>query len=197
MFLESMVLPTPLGPSRTRFLPSRRNSKDSARSMSGRSIFFGQFQSKSAMGLKAPRRLRMRRRSRERLERSAISQRTMSSIRARGARRCSVARARRSSRVVAVASRPRAWSWEARSFIEVLLLRVGEQVVSAEVMGLDVQGGELRPVGEIDGQGRLAVGFAAVLLDQVFDGSQSGSAALQSLVEGGPQEIGAVEHEQA
>src|SRR5215204_5316602 len=179
MFLESMVLPTPLGPSRTRFLPSRRNSKDSARSMSGRSIFFGQFQSKSAMGLKAPRRLRMRRRSRERLERSAISQRRMS------------------SRVVAVASRPRAWSWEARSFIEVLLLRVGEQVVSAEVMGLDVQGGELRPVGEIDGQGRLAVGFAAVLLDQVFDGSQSGSAALQSLVEGGPQEIGAVEHEQA
>ena len=54
MFLVIMVLPSPLAPSRIRFLPSRMKSSVRALSIKGRSIFSGQFQSKSAMGLKRP-----------------------------------------------------------------------------------------------------------------------------------------------
>src|SRR5215210_4630889 len=196
MFLESRVLPTPLGPSRTRFRPSRRNSRERARSISGRSIFLGQFQSKSAIGLKAPSRLLTRRRSRERRERSAASLRTISSSRARGARPRSMARARRSSRAAAVAARPRALSSVARSLIAVLRLGCGELVVAAESMRLDVQGGELGTVGEIDRQGRLTLSVAAVLFDQVLDGGEGWSGVLEDLLERSSQEVGAVEREQ-
>jgi hypothetical protein len=60
-----------------------------------------------------------------------------------------------------------------------------------------MEGGELGAVGQVDGQGRLALGFPAVLLNQVFDGGEGGSFALQSLQERDPQKVGAVELEQS
>src|SRR6266496_1111387 len=49
-----MVLPTPLAPRSTRLRCSSTKSRVKARSMTSRSIFLGQTQSKSAMGLKRP-----------------------------------------------------------------------------------------------------------------------------------------------
>src|SRR5260370_26454373 len=160
MFLTSMVLPTPLGPSRMRFLPSRRKSSATARASRGRSIFLGQFQSKWASGLKVPRRLVTVRRSSERRERSAVSVAAMCSSKARGPRRRWVAVASRSSRAAAVAYRPRARSWLARSFIVVLRCGLGELVIGRQRVRLDVQGGELGAGGQVDGQRRGALGRA-------------------------------------
>src|ERR1700680_3641538 len=176
MFLISMVLPTPLGPRTTRFLPSRRKSSATARSSKGRSIFLGQFQSKSAMGLKVPSRVRTVRRSRERRERSAVSVAAMCSSKARGPRRRWVAVASRSSRPPAVACRPRARSCATRSFIDVLLGCVGEVVIGRQRVGPHVEGGELGAVAQIDGQRRAALGFAAVLVEQVLGGGDGGRA---------------------
>src|SRR5215210_930659 len=199
MFLLSRVLPTPLGPSKTRFRPSRRNSRARARSSRDRSIFLGQFQSKSAMDLNAPSRLLRVRRSRERLERSVASVRTISSSRARGARRFCVARARRSSTPAAVACKPMAWSCVTRSLIGALLVGsgLGKLVISAQAVRLYVQGSELGSLGEIDGQGWTAVGGAAVLFEQKLDRSEVGSATLQSLGESAIECLGAIELEQA
>jgi hypothetical protein len=84
-----------------------------------------------------------------------------------------------------------------RSFIAVLLVGFGELIVVAEGVGLDVEVGELGPVGEIDRQGRLSVRLTAVLLDQVFDGGQGGGLSLQGLGERPAQEVGPIEREQA
>src|SRR5829696_379241 len=199
MFLVSRVLPTPLGPSKTRFRPSLRNSRLKARSSRGRSIFLGQFQSKSVMDLKAPRRLLRVRRSSERLARSVVSVRMISSSRARGARRPFVARARRSSTPAAVAYRPMAWSCVTRSLIAALLAWSGEGklVIGAQVVRLYVQGGELGSLGEIDGQRGPAVFGAAVLFEQKLHRGEVGSAAFESLGQSGIEWLGAVELEQA
>src|ERR1035438_10666669 len=51
MFCAIIVLPKPLRPTRTRLRVSPRKSSVNARSIMSRSIFVGQDQSKSAMGL--------------------------------------------------------------------------------------------------------------------------------------------------
>src|SRR3989442_1082520 len=78
-FFGSQVLPRPLLPMITQFRGSTRKSRVRARSIKGRSIFLGQFHSKSARGLKRPKRAWARRRSRLRRARSSVSERAISS----------------------------------------------------------------------------------------------------------------------
>src|SRR5215210_3360261 len=153
-----MVLPTPLGPSRIRLRPSLTKSSKRARSIRPRSIFLGQLQSKSAIGLKEPMRLAESRRSSDLRARRADSRRTSSSRRSRGETRRSPARASRSSREAAVAWSPRADRRLARSFIFALLITGGgwngELVVVVQRVRTDMQDSQIWPLAEIDGQGR-------------------------------------------
>jgi hypothetical protein len=64
MLRITIVLPTPLGPSRIALTPSSMKPSERRSSTASLSIFFGHDQSKSAMALKAPMRAWPRRRSR-------------------------------------------------------------------------------------------------------------------------------------
>jgi hypothetical protein len=73
--LRAMVdLPTPLGPTSTALAASATKPRRISSSMLWRSHWAGQFQSKSARGLKRPRRALAKRRSRPRRARSCSSQ---------------------------------------------------------------------------------------------------------------------------
>src|SRR5215470_9408792 len=74
MFWAIIVLPSPLGATRTTLLGSLRNSSDMSASIAPRSHCLGQAQSKSLKGLKAPIWASAKRRSSERRARSCSSQ---------------------------------------------------------------------------------------------------------------------------
>jgi hypothetical protein len=107
MFLVIMVLPRPLAPSRMRLRASSMKSRVNACSMIWRSMLFGQFQSKSAMGLNRPSLAWERRRSKLRLALSATSERVSSSRIWIGAQRFLVALAMKSFRLAAVTVNPK------------------------------------------------------------------------------------------
>src|SRR5260370_884910 len=155
MLRASMVLPTPLGPSRIRLRPSPMKSSKRARSIRARSIFLGQLQSKSAIGLNEPMRLWDRRRSSDLRERSADSRRTISSSRSRGEKRAVAARVSRSSREAAEAWSPSLERRRERSLIIILLIAVGsgkgELVVVVQIVGADMEVGQVGPLAQIDG----------------------------------------------
>ena len=71
--MTSIVIPIPFGPRNTTLVASWTKGRENSSSMSARSMRLGQFQSKSAMGLNAPMRALVRRRSRERRFRSRSS----------------------------------------------------------------------------------------------------------------------------
>ena len=73
MFWAIIVLPRPWAATSTTLRPSARKSRRRAASTAARSMRLGQAQSKSLIGVKRPRRLRARRRSRLRRVRSCCS----------------------------------------------------------------------------------------------------------------------------
>src|SRR3990172_11690725 len=156
-FLEIMVLPRPLVPISARLRPSRTNSRVSARSMRSRSIFLGQFQSKSAMGLKRPMRPRCSRPWRLRRVLSISSRCAISSRICAGDQRPLVARARKSSRAWAIARRPTLDRRATRSVAFVIVV-AQELIVVLLRLGFDVEVLEVGTAGEIDRQGGPLLG---------------------------------------
>src|SRR6266496_4390914 len=181
-----MVLPTPLAPRSTRLRCSSTKSSVKARSITSRSIFLGQFQSKSAMGLKRPIRERSRRLSRERLAPSVSSRRTISSTTWRGEKRPLLARARKSSLPSAKATSPIWVSCSLRSGVFVVVC-TGKLIVDLRLVGPDHEIGQIGTAREVDGQRRPGLGRAAAPLQQVGDGGDARCVTLEGLDQGGPE----------
>jgi len=114
--------------------------------MASRSIFLGQAQSKSARGLKRPRWLRVRRRSRLRRPRSRASVSAICSSSSMGLQRLVVAWATRSSSPAAATRKPRRRNRSARA-VMVDLLGPSESVVGGERMRHDLEVPHARVVG--------------------------------------------------
>src|SRR6266581_234882 len=188
MFLAIMVLPRPLVPMRARFLPSRMKSRVSERSMRSRSIFFGQFQSNSAIGLKRPMRARLSRFSRLLRLWSISSRRAISSSTCTSERRPLVARARKSSSMRAMACRPILSRRPLRSVgFVVVIVAASELIVGLRRMGFDVEVLEIGTAREIDGQGDPALRRAPTLGEQEDDRADVGGVPLERLGYGGAQ----------
>src|SRR6266540_2216813 len=188
MFLAIMVLPRPLEPSRTRLRPSRMNSRVSARSRRSRSTFLGQFQSKSARGLKRPMRARCSRPCKLRRVFSICSSRAISSRICAGDQRPLVARARKSSSDAPTAERPTLVSRLARSVAFVVIVIVAREfIVGLRGMGFDVEVLEIGTAGEIDGKGRSALGLTSALAEDVDDGADTRGLPGLSLFHGQAQ----------
>ena len=101
---------------------------------------------------------RRRRRSRLRWARSAASVWARCSRIWRGDQRCLVARARKSSTSAATACRPICSSCAGRLLLGVVVVRVGELIVSLQIVGADIQRLRLRMAAEIQRrQGRSAM----------------------------------------
>src|SRR6266542_4659743 len=191
-----MVLPTPLAPRSTRLRCSSTKSRVKARSITSRSIFLGQFQSKSAMGLKRPMRERSSRLSRERLAPSVSSRRTISSTTWRGEKRPLLARARKSSLPSAKAMRPIWVSCSLRSGVFVVVC-TGKLIVDLRLVGPDHEVGQVGTAGKVDGERRPDFGRPAAPFEQVGDGGDARRVALESLDQGGPEGLRPVVVEQA
>src|SRR5712691_3085742 len=192
-----MVLPTPLAPRSTRLRCSSTKSRVKARSMTSRSIFLGQFQSKSAMGLKRPMRERSSRLSRLRLAPSVSSRRTISSTTWRGEKRPLLARARKSSLPSAKAMRPIWVSCSLRSGVFVVVVCTGKLIVDLRLVGPDHEVGQIGTAREVDGQRRPGLGRAAAPHQQVGDGGNARCVTLEGLDQGGPEGLRPVVVEQA
>src|SRR5712691_8418273 len=186
-----MVLPTPLAPRSTRLRCSSTKSRVKARS-----IFLGQFQSKSAMGLKRPMRERSSRLSRLRLAPSVSSRRTISSTTWRGEKRPLLARARKSSLPSAKAMRPIWVSCSLRSGVFVVV-GTGKLIVDLRLMRPDHEVGQVGTAREVDGKGRPGLGRAAAPLQQVGDRGDARCVSLQGFDQGSPQGLRPVVVEQA
>src|SRR6266536_1536380 len=191
-----MVLPTTLAPRSTRLRCSSTKSRVKARSMTSRSIFLGQTQSKSAMGLKRPMRERSSRLSRLRLAPSVSSRRTISSTTWRGEKRPLLARARKSSLPSAKAMRPIWVSWSLRSGVFVVV-GAGKLIVDLRLMRPDHEVGQVGTAREVDGERRPGLGRASAPLQQVGDGGDTRRLSLEGLDQGGPEGLRPVVVEQA
>src|SRR5262249_46727670 len=128
--------PNPFDPIRIMLRFSSMNSKRRAPSINSRSIFFGQFQSKSASGLNRPRRARVNLLFKLRAAFSASSDRVISSNSCREDHLCLVARASRSSSPSDVARSPICRSCPARSLLIVLVF---EFVIDLQLLGWILQ----------------------------------------------------------
>src|SRR5438105_207972 len=192
-----MVFPRPAVPNRMRLRPAVRKFKVKARSISARSIFLGQFHSKSAMGLKRPRWACARRRSRLRRARSWISERAISSSSWRGLQRPVEARASKSSRESAVRSRLSCWSCWASSSFGFFFGVLGELIVSLQRgIGENGQIFQIRATREVDGQGSLASRLAVATGQDKGHRRKPRSVLLQGLVESRGEFVGTVIIEQ-
>src|SRR3990172_269180 len=195
MLRASRVLPSPCAATRTRFSRFRTSSPDRARSRAGRSMWVGQFQSNSSIGLKRPSFASPRRRSRERRSRSAVSCRTSSSSTTRALQRCLVARARKSSRSSAVRGRRKACSCEASSVLCVVV-EAGERIVGLQVVGGDVQAADVRARGQLEGDSGEQALRALPLLEPQGHRGGGRRAAAQGLGQSRIGRLGAVVVEQ-
>src|ERR1035438_9129402 len=179
-----MVLPKPLVPTRTRLRASGRKSRASARSITSRSVFLGQDQSKSAMGLNFLISDSRNLRSRLRWVRSATSACARRSRIWRGDQRCFVARARKSSTPPATACKPICSSCSGRLLLGVVVVRIGELIVSLQIVGADIQRLRLGMTAEIQRrQGRRAM----VSTQQEGDRRGAWRISLQRFADGAAQ----------
>src|SRR2546426_1422349 len=188
MFWAIIVLPRPWGATRTTLRAAARKSRWSAASTAARSSLVGQAQSKSAIGLKRPRRARASRRSRPRRARSSSSCWTTCSRSCVGLQRCWVARAMRSLSWAAVARRPRVASWSASGIVVVIGdLRGGrgEAIVGGERVRRDVEVADARVVGEYDRERRGRAAGAGLLVEDMGDGGGADGAPGERLGERG------------
>src|SRR6516162_5658211 len=185
MFWAIMVLPRPLEPRRMKLRASGMKSRVRARSMVARSIFLGQFQSKSAIGRKRPMRAKRRRRSTERRERSRSSARAISSRISCGDQRDLVACARKSSKPRAVAWRPSCVSCVGRSVAGVVIFcLIREFIVNIRVMRLNVQVGQIGAAFELDRTQDAQLLAPASLLEDIGDGREARGGAIQGQANG-------------
>src|SRR5262245_16502515 len=183
MFWAIIVLPSPLGATKTTLLGSLRNSSDMSASIATRSHCLGQAQSKSLRGLKGPIWASAKRRSSERRARSCSSQSRRVGSHAASSTSCQWA------------SRPlrcRALARTCKGSRSVLIGGLLEFVIGGEIvgphgaiLGLDVLG-----QGHGDG-GRLLALFAPALEDEAH-GIGVRHVALEGLENRGLELCGAV-----
>src|SRR5258708_4624319 len=199
MFLAIMVLPRPLLPTSARLRPSRMKSRVSARSMRSRSILLGQFQSKSAIGLKRPMRALLSRLSRLRRLWSISSKRTISSSICMGDIRLLVTRARKSSRMRAMASSPILSRRSLRLVgvvVAVVVVAANELIVGLRGMGFDVEVLEVGPAREIDRGSEPSLSDSPSPGEEEDDRADVGSSSGEGLVHRDTQLRGPVVVEQ-
>src|SRR6266705_5527936 len=191
MFLAIMVLPRPLVPMSARLRPSRTNSRVRARSMRSRSIFLGQFQSKSAMGLRRPMRALRSRLSWLRRLLSISSSRAISSRICTGDRRLLVARARKSSRERPIACRPTLSRRLARS-VAFVIVAAREFIVGLRGMRFDVEVLEIGPAREVDRQTHPSLRRSPAFGEDERDGADARGLPGEGLLHGRAELFGSV-----
>src|SRR5277367_1258252 len=147
-FCAIIVFAKPCGATSTMLRASAMKPTSRARSTRSRSILVGQLQSKSAIGLKPPMWLAVKRRSRLRLTWSFSSSSTTCSSSCTGLHRSLVARATRSSSWSPVARSPRSRRRWASSLMVALRLGSGEPIVATERVGRDPEVARARVVGQ-------------------------------------------------
>src|SRR5277367_6753399 len=168
-FCAIIVLARPCGATSTMLRASAMKPTVRARSTISRSILVGQPQSKSAIGLKRPMWLSVKRRSRLRLTWSFSSRSTTCSSSCTGLHRSLVARATRSSSSAPVARSPRSRRRWARSLMVALRLGSGEPVVATERMRRDPEVTRPRVLGQRVLEGRQRPRGALRLIEHVRD----------------------------
>src|SRR5580658_10137180 len=168
-FCAIIVFARPCGATSTMLRASAMKPTSRARSTMPRSILVGQAQSKSAIGLKRPMWLSVKRRSRLRLAWSLSSRSTMCSSSCTGLHRSLVARATRSSSSAPVARSPRSHRRWARSLMVVLRLGPGEPVVATERVRRDPEVARAGVVGPRVLEGRRRARRALRLIEDVRD----------------------------
>src|SRR5271170_6187633 len=168
-FCAIIVFARPCGATSTMLRASAMKPTVRARSTISRSILVGQPQSKSAIGLKPPMWLAVKRRSRLRLTWSFSSSSTTCSSSCTGLHRSLVARATRSSSWSPVARSPRSRRRWASSLMVALRLGSGEPIVATEGVRRDPEVAGARVLGQRVLEGRWRPRGALRLIEHVGD----------------------------